>query len=266
MKTVSDFHILVEQDVQKISSFAYEDMLPEEVDVQANKAFYLWLDEFASFQPRGNRMDDTEARLNDIRTLVVRDSPLSLVTDGGVSVASFPDNYLYLVGIKLNVWYECSVLKQKNILPNRRYVLKSETLDYNGDTYNKGDMIIGTTTSLLGKLDVVYQLSERVSVGRIVRNEDETNLSDTYYGKTHYKSPIVVVSEEGISVLTSNFFVDTAKAIYIREPINIDSSTPNTEIDLPINGYYKLAQKTVEAILKVTEQGQQKIENLKLTK
>lgn len=259
------FHTLVEQDVQKISSFAYEDMLPEEVDVQANKAFYLWLDDFADFQPRGNRMDDTETRLNDIRTLIVRASPLSLVSNGSVTVASFPDNYLYLVGIEMKVLYQCSKIKQTRLQPNKKYIVMS-TLLYNGVTYNSGDVLTPHSTFILGKTDIVYQLSTRTSYGRIVRNEEVSQLNDTYYGKTNYKSPIVGIDEDGIFISTDNFYIDSAIIDYIRIPKVIDSNNPDDEIDLPINGCYKLAKLTTETILQITEQSQQKIENLKLTK
>lgn len=264
---VLEFQTLIEQDVQKMSSFAYEDMLPEEVDIQANKAFYIWLDSFANFQPRGNRLDDTEARLNDIRTLIVRDSPLSLASTGSVSVASFPEDYLYLVGIKMQILFECSNKKQESILPNKKYILKSDSLVYNSHTYSKGDLIIGTTTQLLGKSDVVHELSNKLSSGRIVRSEELDLLNTTFYGRTHEDSPLVGADENGIYISTLNkFFIESSKIIYIRKPREIDSSIPNDDIDLPINGCYKLAQLTVEAILRVTEQPQQKIENLKLTK
>lgn len=265
--TVSEFHILVEQDVQKISSFAYTDMLPEEVDIQANKTFYLWLNDFATYQPRGNRIDDTEARLNDIRTLIVRDSSLSLVATRDVSVASFPENYLYLVGIEMQVLYECSTTRQTSIVEGSNYILKSASLTYNAINYTKGQLIVGTSTYILGKSDIVYKLSERTSYGRIVRGEEANKLNDTYYGKTNKQSPLVSVSSTGIVISTKNrFFIDTAKAIYIKAPRKINSNNPDDEIELPINGAYKLAQLTVESILKVTEQSQQKIENLKLTK
>lgn len=265
--TVESFHILVEQDVQKISTFAYEDLQPEEVDIQANKAFYNWLNEFAEFQPRGNRQDDTEARLNDIRTLVVRDAPLSLVTTGDVSVASLPDAYLYLVGVKLKVYYECSQRRQTQIQPSKRYVAKSVVV-YNSVTYNKGDIIVGTTTHILGRSELVLQLSVLDVHGRITRNEEVDKLNETHYGKTHYKSPIVAINSDGLYVSTlSKFFIDdNATFSYIRKPAIIDSASPNTEIDLPINGAYKLAERTVTEILKVTEQSQQKIQNLQLTK
>lgn len=263
--TVQDFHILVEQDVQKISSFAYEDMQLEEVDIQANKAFYEWLDDFAEYQPRGNRQDDTEARLNDIRTLVVRDAQLSLVSNDGVSVASLPDDYLYLVGVKVNVYFECSKIRQTQILPSKRYVAKSIVV-YNSVTYNSGDLIIGTTSHTLSRSETVYELATKVSYARITRNEEVDKLNDTYYGITSYKSPIVSVNTDGLSISTLNkFFVGTGTFTYIRRPRVIDSSNPNDDIDLPINGCYKLANKTVECILRITEQSQQKIQNL-LTK
>lgn len=265
--TVEDFHILVEQDVQKISSFAYEDLQPEEVDIQANKAFYLWLDDFAAFQQRGNRLDDTEARLNDIRTLVVRDAQLSLVDNGNVSVASLPENYLYLLGIRLTVYYECSQRRQEQIIAGKKYIAKS-AINYNNTQYNKGDLIIGTSNHILGRSELALELSTKIVTGRPVRNEEVDDLNDTHYGVTHYRSPIVSINSAGLYVSTlAKFFVDSSATFtYIRKPAVIDSATPTTEIDLPINGAYKLARLTVEEILKVTEQPQQKIQNLQLTK
>lgn len=259
-----EFQIEVEQAVQKISTFAYEDLLPEEVDIQANSAFYEWLDTFASFQPRGNRQDDTEARLNDISTLVIRNTPLSLVVNGSVSVASLPDNYLYLVGIRMTTWYECSQRRQSQIVDGKIYIAKS-VVNYNEQTYNKGDFIIGTVSYTLAKTELVFELSSKLVSGRIVRNEEVDKLNDTYYGKTSYRSPITSVSSTGLEIETNNFYITGVKIVYIRQPLKINSANPNVDIDLPINGAYKLVAKTVEKILKVTEQPQQKIQNL-LTK
>lgn len=260
------FHILVEQEVQKISSFAYEDMLLEEVDLQANKAFYDWLDSFAEFQERGNRMDDTEARLNDIRTLVVRDSPLSLVVEGSVSVASLPDNYLYLVGAKMDILYECIKLRATSIVANVPYILKSGSLNYNSIAYVAGDLVQGNVNQALGKSDILYPLTTLMRYGRIVRNEEVYQLEDHYYGKSSYRSPVVYVAEGNINVQTNGFFVQNLEIVYIRKPNPVDSSQPSQLIDLPENGAYKLVTKTAEIIMKATEQSQQKIENLKLTK
>lgn len=256
-----EFQIEVEQAVQKISTFAYEDLLPEEVDIQANSAFYAWLDEFASFQPRGNRLDDTEARLNDISTLVIRNTPLSLVRNGSVSVASLPDNYLYLVGAKMTTWYECSQKRQTQIVEGKVYIAKS-VVTYNNITYNYGDFIVGSVLYNLAKTETVYLLSSTTVSGRIVRNEDVDKLADTYYGKTSYRSPIISINTTGLQIEADKFFVTDAKITYIRQPLKINSSNPDVDIDLPINGAYKLVAKTVEKILKVTEQSQQKIQNL----
>lgn len=262
--TVEKFHILVEQKLQKISSFSYEDLLPQEVDLQANAAFYNWLNSFADFQQRGNRMDDTEARLNDIRTLVIRDSSLSTVTEGSASVASLPENYLYLVGAKMDVLYECVKIRVDSIVANTPYILKSATLTYNSSSFITGNLVEGSVSMSLSRSDILYPLTTRERYGRVIRNEEVYLLEEHFYGKSQPRSPIVYVNEDNITVSNPKFFIKNLKIVYIRKPLEIDSSTPNANIDLPENGAYKLIDKTVEWIMKATEQAQQKIENFKL--
>lgn len=261
------FHILVEQGVQKISSFAYEDMLPEEVDLQANSSFYQMLDDYADFKRVGNRMDDTEARLNDIRTVVVRDTNLSVtVVDSSVTVASLPDNYLYLVGIDLSVLFQCSKIPITIIEQNKFYIVGEGAITINEVTYTIGQLVDTSelvSTISVPKTVILYRLGTKKSYGRVVRNEDVNYLQDHIFGKTSYKSPITTVSDSRLYIYTDNFFIQTATITYIRKPNVIDISNPNAIIDLPENGAYKLVRATTLNICAITEQPQQKLENLK---
>lgn len=265
--TTQNFHILVEQSVQKISSFAYEDMLPEEVDLHANKTFYQMLDDYADFKRVGNRMDDTEARLNDIRTVVVRDTNISVaVVDSNVTVASLPDNYLYLVGIDLDVLYKCSKVPVTIIEPNKFYVVGSGTITINGITYQKDQLIDTSTLSSnlsVPKTCILYRLGQKKVYGRIVRNEDVNYLQDHIFGKTSDRSPVTTVAGSTIYIYTDNFFIKSGSISYIRKPSIININNPSTDIDLPENGAYKLVTATALNICAITEQSQQKLENLK---
>lgn len=265
--TTQNFHILVEQAVQKISSFAYEDMLPEEVDLQANRTFYEMLDDYADLKRVGNRMDDTEARLNDIRTVVVRDTNISVtVLDSNVTVASLPTNYLYLVGIDLNILYKCSRVPVTIIEPNKFYIVGSGTITINSITYSK-DQLIDTSTLLANisvpKTAILYRLGQKKVYGRVVRNEDVNYLQDHVFGKTSDRSPVTTIADNRIHIYTDGFFVQNGKITYIRKPNIIDIASPNSLIDLPENGAYKLVTGTAVNVCAITEQSQQKLENIK---
>lgn len=263
--TVQQLHILVEQDVQKISSFAYEDMLPEEVDIQANKAFYQMLDDFADFKRVGNRMDDSEARLNDIRTVVVRDTNLNIaVIDGSVSVASLPENYLYLVGVEISVLYQCSRMPVNSVEPNQFYGVKKGSIIVDSVVHTVGSIIdVINVSTPIPKGTIILRLGLKKVYGRVVRNEDVNYLQDHNFGKSSYSSPITTITGNELYIYTNDFFVKDCKITYIRKPLTVDINTPNVQIDLPDNSAYKLAKLTALNIVEVTEQPQQKIENLK---
>lgn len=261
--TVQQLHTIVEQDVQKISSFAYEDMLPEEVDIQANKSFYQMLNDFADLKRVGNRMDDTEARLNDIRTVVVRDTNISVaVIDSSVSVASLPENYLYLVGVGMSVLYKCSKIPMTT-LTAQSYIVESGSITINNTTYTAGKIINNVSTITVPKNVVIYRLGLKKVYGRIVRNEDVNFLQDHVFGKSTYKSPVTTITGNQLFIYTNDFFIKDIKITYIRKPKIINIATPTDTIDLSENGAYKLARLVVLNITEVTEQPQQKIENLK---
>jgi hypothetical protein len=259
--TTRDLHILIEQDVQKISSFAYEDLLPEEIDIQANKSYYEFLNDFAQFQPRGNRFNDTEARMNDIRTLIVRETPLDTVRTGGVSVASLPSSYLYLVGLKAETLAECSLEYAVTVEPNKFYILKSDTITIEGDTYTKGQVVTVTVPYTAGSTKFI-ELTKQTIPCRIVTNEEYEELEQHHYGKSKYMSPLAVISSEGITLSTKDFFINKVYLTYIKKPNVINIASPSAELQLPINSAYKLAKLTVNNILQITEQSQQKITNL----
>lgn len=256
--TTLDFHINVEQEVQKISSFAYENIEPEELDIQANKSFYQFLNDFVTLQPRGNQLNDTEARLNDIRSLVIRDTPLSAITNDSVSVASLPNSYLYLVGLKADVYTECN--KVTELVPNNFYLLKVGSYVIDSVTYPQGS-IVKTLNKLTVPKDTFVQMTFSQRPVRIVSNADYYDLEDSHYGKSTKKSPLGSVWGNQISISTKGFLINKVYLSFVRKPKAVSIATPNEEIELPINSTYKLIALTALNIMKVTEQPQQKIVN-----
>ena len=248
--TTYDFHTLVEQDVQKISSFAYQDLLPEEIDIQANKSFLQYLNDFVDFQPKGNRLNDTEARLNDIRTLIVKDFPIGAVVTGSVSVAFLPNNYLYHLGLKADVYKQCNAVTE--LLPNKFYLLTVGSYVIDGANYIAGSIVSPLSKMVVPK-DTFVRLQKSIVPCRIVSNANKTELESHYYGKTTADSPLGVIVGNQIQIDLNGFLINRVQLYYIRKPKTISFSLPNDEIDLSLNGQYKLAALTVQNIKAVTE-------------
>lgn len=93
--TVQEMHYKVDQKLQKVGSFIYQDYEPEEIDIRLNDAMYRFIlsrmESFYNIQKKG--LEETQQRIDDLRTIIKRNVQL---TRNGDSF-QLPPDYKYYV-------------------------------------------------------------------------------------------------------------------------------------------------------------------------
>ncbi len=130
--TIKEAHILIEQGLQNLSSFAYRDILPEEKDIAIDKTTYDFIR--AVFKPdtANNDFQDHQITTDDLRVLEEKDYSIDVVSFKDGYKAEFPSNYIHLISDRSVVVTECGDKEFEN------RVIKSEKLrPVLGDSWTK---------------------------------------------------------------------------------------------------------------------------------
>lgn len=103
--TIQEFHNNFNIEVDKTLDFELPYMLPEQIDYWLNKAQDRFIKSRAYPSNPGTKgFEETEKRIDDLRTIVVRTTPISASTSvTNVYTVNLPDDYQYLVRHQCNV-------------------------------------------------------------------------------------------------------------------------------------------------------------------
>jgi hypothetical protein len=115
--TIQEMHIAVNLGVQKIASFQVDNLLPQEIDYELNRAMDRFIKQ--RYAPMGNKygsgFEQSQKRIDDLRNLVV-DSKLEsfylgdTVGNGGeyfIDRAILPKDYLFYISSYLQIGHKC---------------------------------------------------------------------------------------------------------------------------------------------------------------
>jgi hypothetical protein len=237
--TVQDIHRLIEQDCQKMGFFAYDSLETEEIDLKINEQIYSFIEAVIDItrrnQPKigvNEGFQANQVSLDSLRTIHLKDIPLTLdAFDDGMKF-SLPDDYLHHIKTKLTIEYLC--------------------VDNDGKTVTK---IITPPPSL-----------------RIGESQVIDNMRTSSFHKTVKESPLGEIVGNIVYIYTdSDFNLTNAKLDYIKRPAKVTYAKDiggfydhgnSVQCDLPPTALYMIINMTVVKILKVIETQQQKIVNL----
>ena len=96
--TLQDFHIGFDIELDKTLDFEYAYIQPEQKDYWLNKA----QDRIVKYKVFGNNptrtsFEETQKRIDDLRTIVKDSSPIVPTSSGNISYITLPDDYKFLV-------------------------------------------------------------------------------------------------------------------------------------------------------------------------
>ena len=118
--TVNEMHIAVNLGVQKIASFQVDNLLPQEIDHELNLAMLRFIkNRYGNMSNRmGKGFEQSQKRIDDLRTLVVENSDYTSSTNVPVFTSNssdiyvdrftLPMDYMFLVSVRAHTNYICN--------------------------------------------------------------------------------------------------------------------------------------------------------------
>ncbi len=113
--SIQDMHRLIEQDLQKMSFFAYDNIESEEIDLKINEQIYAFIEAVVDLskgrQPKITEADGFQANqvsLDSLRTIHSREASRALSNFSEGRKFTLPDDYLHHIKTKLEVTYTCN--------------------------------------------------------------------------------------------------------------------------------------------------------------
>lgn len=249
-------HLTIEQKLQQVGVFAYDDFHPDEIDLQINESQNSIIKSaFRSIRPE-NKVEDTQLVLDRFRVLKVGHKTIT----GGVIDDDFvkfqlPEDYLHLLDDYSLVEDVANCKKLEACDPikyNFKYkVIKGRVL-YNGEFYKEGEIFIGIEnvenfSVASGEKGIVREVKTKRSPNRLT----ESNLISTVLDNTLYttssRSPISEIVQQELLVHFSNFVVEGVKISYIRKPqlVNFHFKRYSSTDALSTNTKYQVVKETV---------------------
>lgn len=266
--TTFDIHILIEQGLNNIGSFAYADFEHDEIDLAYNDIVYEEIREvFRDIdQPVHANNFERNQYYTDYLSVLKNEHRGSGNDEDEYQSLSLPDDYLHLVN-------DTSIVVAKNckgkdliggidkLKPNKYYKAVDD-VKYNLAWYKKCEIFqAGEETSFYGKVE---EIPVKKVANRLLRSENIYYLLNSKLSKTQINSPVSELMGNELRVYKKNFDIASIDMMYIRKPLKISYNSNMNEVNEfreDIVRYF--IRKTVQYLSIRSEQSQQKISNLK---
>lgn len=213
--TVQELHYAVDQGLQKVGSYAYDNFLPEEIDLWLNRGQEQFIKDRA-FQHSDKKQigfTGTQKRLDDLRLIIRLDYTDDVAPQAGVEFQEFnlPLDYLYLINIRVSIY---------------------------------SDKCKPATTA---------SPNIRVPV-RIVNNKEIYFLQQDPFARSNINSPLAILSDRDIKVFqdSENFILEGIEVDYIRTPQEINLQLNQTS-ELAEHTHQEIVDLTVTLLLESIE-------------
>lgn len=229
-------HRLIEQDVQRLGFYVYDNLETEEIDLQINRQIYTVIDGILDkFFGRTLKIgidqgfQVNQVTLDNLRLQHVKDATTTLTTFTGGKKLDLPSDYYHYIKAKATISYSCRE---------------------DGQTVTKTKLV---------KI-------------RIAESQNVDAMLDNPLHKTVKESPIGEIAGNILYIYTNeNFDVTDVKLDYIKKPVQVVfakdingdyDSVNSVSFDIDNSLQYMIINMTVLKILKILEISQQKIANL----
>ena len=233
---IQQMHILIDEGIQKLGYLNYRSLETEQIDLQINKQINRFIDNIVDIW-KGARttgmkqgVQKSVPRLDDLRTLQVKNLEISLSNFGTHKQGSLPNYYRHYISFLCDISYQC--------IENKVLITKTET--------NKNVRVVETQNLEYILSSAFYKPTKKSSVIDIAGNT-------------------VYLYNDGVfthSKLFINYIKKPAVVLYNKDGNGDFTSTGSVDCDLPENTHYTIVDMTVKHIGKILESNPQKIVNL----
>lgn len=213
--TVQELHYAVDQGLQKVGSYAYDNFLEEEIDFWLNRAQERFIKDrtFLTSDNKQLGFEGNQKRLDDLKNIIALDYLDDAAPQAGIEFQQYdlPLNYLHLINIRAQI-------RKDNCAP-----------------------------ATLGSEQVVVPV-------RLVNNREVYFLQQDPFSRSQVNSPIAILYEQDLKVFQNNesFILEGIYIDYIRQP-QIISLQLNQTSELDDYTHNEIVDITVNTILEAIE-------------
>lgn len=211
--TIIEMHRAVDLGLQKVSSYQFDNFLPEEIDFFLNKMQDRFVKDVISKwgDPKRLGFEAIQKRLDDIRVLIT-DAESSFIGESYEDSASLPADYCYAVNLRAKI-YEKDCGKSQ-----------------------------ATTSSSEVKKNV-----------RIVEQDMLYKLIDNPFASPDKNSPLAVFEGNNIRIICNKLSILKSYCLeYIRKPAEMSLSLC-TDCELPTHTHQEIVDLTIKHMLETIE-------------
>lgn len=250
-------HILVEQGLQQVGVFAYDDFEPEEIDLQVDAAVYKILK--SAFHPErpNNQFQYNQGVLDRIRVLQETDilgQGIDNPSEDYIEV-KLPEDYLDLVRSSslIEKGWCCSNDPCLHIKEGKFYKVLSGAIIYDSIEYREGEVFKGVVNRNIftelpseDKIKVV-EFKPLRKHNRLIESARVYEVLDNSLSTTSINSPVSELTKDSIRVYYSNFIVNNILISYIRlpSPVNFNFKRFSYSDQLTVGKKYEVLKTPV---------------------
>lgn len=233
---IQEMHILIDEGVQKLGHFNYRSLETEQIDIQINKQINRFIseivDKWKGVKTKGNvqGFQFSVPRLDELRTLQVKEFEITLITYGTHKQATLPSDYRHYVSFLTDVTYTCiedNKEVNKTKLKSTVRVVESQDLAFVLESQFYKPTIKSSVIDIAGNNVYLY---------------NDGTFSHSKLFINYIKKPDIVKFNKDIN---GNF-----------------TPTGSTNCNLPDDVHYTIVDMTIKHISKILESNPQKIVNL----
>lgn len=250
--TIAEMHVAIQQGLQRMGSYDFSDMLPEEIDLQINRMqerFVKQRFDVSIADPQG--FQQTQKRLDDIRTVIVNDFQYTQKDEYAEYTNTTADfTTTFFENPTDDEWFV--------VLPtNYMFLINVRVLAIRGDNCDPSD---ANASSDAQTFEVDCRITKRNLLPKMQQHP---------FGKSRYDSPLATIVDNRLYVHGDGVFRVTGFIIdYIERPTEVkygsrylsqsnQTSTQgsNTDIDcdLPLHTHNEIVDMTVQHIAGVIQ-------------
>lgn len=213
--TVQELHYAIDQGLQKLGSYAYDNFLPEEIDFWLNRAQERFIKDraFAHSDQKQLGFVANQKRLDDLREIIAIDYVDQVGPVAGAQYQEFdlPLNYLYMVNLRARIYKDQC----------------------------KPAVVDGNLTTV---------------PCRIVDNSEVYHLQQDPFARSQVQTPLAILSEQDIKVFQDNesFILEGIMMDFIRVPEEIDLQLNQTS-ELAEHTHQEIVDIATKNILEAIE-------------
>jgi hypothetical protein len=211
--TISEMHTAVDLGLQKVSSYQYDNFLPQEIDFFLNKMQDRFIKDVFSKWGDNKRLgfEAIQKRLDDIRMLITK-AESSFGQSSYEDFASLPDDYCYAVNLRANIYKENC-----------------------------------------GKSQATTSSTESLESVRIVEQDMLYKMLKNPFASPNGNTPIAVFEGNSIRIISNKLSILKSYALeYIRKPVKMDLSLC-IDCELPEHTHQEVVDLTIKHILEAIE-------------